>query len=483
MDQLAAFWNQYESSVLLFLVAVLYLIGFYIAARILKSVLHRVLLKTQIDNQFTKTVGLKESFPIEKVISVTAFWIVMGFGLLTFFDKLDLPSVTQPLNALLTEIFAYLPKIGAAAGLLVIAWILASLLEKGIAKASTAAKLDERLNSLDEEDNNNLSVSKSFSRAGYWLVFLLFLPMVLGVLQMESLVTPLQDMFAKLFSYLPNIISALLIFAVGYFVARLVKQVVSSLLAASGADKFSERTGLETKVSELVGTITYTFILLLVIVQSLDALKIAAISQPAESMIQMIFAAIPGILASILVIGISYYVGKLIAHLVTDLLTAAGFNKMVSNLGFEMGLERTPSQYAGSLVLLGIILFAVLGATELLNFEPLSAIVTVMIEFAVQVILAAIILAIGIFLAKKVKSLIVEAGIPNSAATLASVAIMFLTIAMALRQLGLAQDIINIAFGLMLGAVAVGTALAIGLGSKDIAGREVEAMLEKLRKK
>jgi len=34
----------------------------------------------------------------------------------------------------------------------------------------------------------------------------------------------------------------------------------------------------------------------------------------------------------------------------------------------------------------------------------------------------------------------------------------------------------------MLGAVAVGTALAIGLGSKDIAGREVEAMLEKLRK-
>eukprot|EP00043_Microstomoeca_roanoka_P027309 m.268774 g.268774 ORF g.268774 m.268774 type:complete len:106 (-) comp75139_c0_seq1:9-326(-) len=105
-----------------------------------------------------------------------------------------------------------------------------------------------------------------------------------------------------------------------------------------------------------------------------------------------------------------------------------------------------------------------------------------MIEFAVQVILAALILAVGIWVAKKVKSLITEAGLPNAAASLASVAILFLTIAMALRQLGLAQDIINIAFGLMLGAVAVGTALAIGLGSKDIAGREVEAMLEKLRK-
>lgn len=481
MNEISGFWSQYDSSVLQFLVAVLYLIGFYIVARVVKSVSHRLLLKTQLDNRFTKTVGLNENFPIEKVIATTAFWLIMVFGLITFFDKLELDSVTQPLNALLTEIFIYLPKLGAAAGLLIIAWILASLLEKGIEKASAMAKLDERLNNLDR-DGEELSVSKSFSRAGYWLVFLLFLPMVLGVLQMESLVTPLQDMFAKLFSYLPNIISAALIFAVGYFVARLVKQVVTSLSAAAGIDNFSDKVGLDNKFSSLLGTVVYTFILLLVIVQSLDALRIAAVSMPAQTMIQMIFAAIPAILAAALVIGISYYIGKLVAQLVTDLLTASGFNKVVANLGFEMKAERTPSQYAGSLVLFGVILFAILGATELLNFEPLSQLVTAMIEFAVQVILAALILAAGIWVAKKVKNLITEAGLPNAAASLASVAILFLTIAMALRQLGLAQDIINIAFGLMLGAVAVGMALAIGLGSKDIAGREVEAMLEKLRK-
>ena len=147
-----------------------------------------------------------------------------------------------------------------------------------------------------------------------------------------------------------------------------------------------------------------------------------------------------------------------------------------------MGLERTPSQYAGSLVLLGIILFAILGATELLSFEPLSQIVTVMISFAVQVLLGALILAIGIFIARKVRLLIIEAGMPAAAGNLASLAIMFLTIAMALRQIGLAQDIINIAFGLMLGAVAVGAAIAIGLGSKEIAGREVQSLLDRVKK-
>lgn len=482
MEEITGLWNQYDNTVMQFIIAVLYLVGFYIVARIVKTILHRILLRSELDNKFTHTVGLSDNFPIEKVIATTTFWLIMGFGFLTFFEKLNLTSMTQPLNTLLTEIFAFLPKLGAALGLLLVAWVLASLVKKAIEKGSSFAKLDERLNKLEQSEQDNIAVSKSFARAGYWFIFLLFLPMILGALQIESLVVPLQDMFAKLFSFLPNILSALLIFVIGYFVARLVKQVVSNLLAAAGIDNFNARTGLETKFSELIGTIIYTFILLLVIVQSLDALKIAAVSAPAENMIQMIFAAIPGILAATLVIGISYYIGKLVAQLVTDLLTAAGFNKIVANLGLQMNAERTPSQYAGNLVLIGVILFAILGATELLNFEPLSAIVTAIIAFTVQVILAALILAIGIYVAKKVKTLVADAGMPAAASTLASVAILFLTIAMALRQLGLAQDIINIAFGLMLGAVAVGAAIAIGLGSKEVAGKEVQAMIEKLKK-
>ncbi len=66
--EITSFWNQYEGPVLLFLVAVLYLLVFYIAARIVKSLSHRLLLKTDLDNRFTRTVGLNDDFPVEKVI-------------------------------------------------------------------------------------------------------------------------------------------------------------------------------------------------------------------------------------------------------------------------------------------------------------------------------------------------------------------------------------------------------------------------------
>jgi hypothetical protein len=55
----------------------------------------------------------------------------------------------------------------------------------------------------------------------------------------------------------------------------------------------------------------------------------------------------------------------------------------------------------------------------------------------------------------------------------AQVAILVLGGAVALRQMGLANEIINLAFGLLLGAVALATGLAFGLGGREVAGEEL----------
>ncbi len=82
---------------------------------------------------------------------------------------------------------------------LLLAWVLAALVKKAIEKGAALGKLDERLNKLERDEEDKVTVSQSLATAGYWLVFLLFLPMVLSALQMESLVAPLQSMFDKLF--------------------------------------------------------------------------------------------------------------------------------------------------------------------------------------------------------------------------------------------------------------------------------------------
>src|SRR3546814_3016547 len=56
-------------------------------------------------------------------------------------------------------------------------------------------------------------------------------------------------------------------------------------------------------------------------------------------------------------------------------------------------------------------------------------------------------------------------------ARIARVAILGLVVAMGLRAMGVADDIVNLAFGLVLGAVAVAIALAFGLGGREAAGK------------
>jgi hypothetical protein len=48
---------------------------------------------------------------------------------------------------------------------------------------------------------------------------------------------------------------------------------------------------------------------------------------------------------------------------------------------------------------------------------------------------------------------------------------------MALRRMGVATDIVNLVFGLLLGAIAVAIALAFGLGGREIAAEQVREWL------
>ncbi len=65
----------------------------------------------------------------------------------------------------------------------------------------------------------------------------------------------------------------------------------------------------------------------------------------------------------------------------------------------------------------------------------------------------------------------------------ARIYIIVLVGAMGLRQMGLANEIINLAFALLLGAIAVAVAIAFGLGGRDIAALELGRWIEKIRSK
>jgi hypothetical protein len=285
--------------------------------------------------------------------------------------------------------------------------------------------------------------------------------------------------------YIPSILAAAMVLLIGWFGARIIRQVVTNLLAAFGVDRYGQKAGIsdDKSLSEIIGNLLYSFILLVVIVSALDQLNIEAISGPATEMLNTIINIIPAILGAAAVLIVAYYIGKVIANLVGDLLANVGFDSLPKKMGADWKGEKTPSAWISSLTLIMIMFFAATSAAEILGSEFLVDALAIFIAFFWRVIMGAIIVAIGFYFANVAHKAISAAKTSNAKllANLARVSIIIFALAMGLGELGIASDIVNKAFGITLGAIGVAIALAFGLGSREIAGREVERFLASMR--
>ena len=472
------------------IVALLILIVGWIFARLVGGAVRKLLRRTDLDNRLAQaTVGSDEAaIKAEDWIAKGVFYLIMVFVLIAFFQRLQLTAVTEPLNAMLNTIMGYLPQLVGAGVLLLVAWIVATVVKTLVSRGATMFKLDERLSAQGAlEEGEQVSVSASLATAAYWLIFLLFLPAILDALEMQGLMEPVQGMLAQIMSFIPNIFAAAIILLIGWFVARIVRQIVSNLLAAAGTNRLGERIGLgrQTTLSGLVGTIVYAFILIPAIISALEALKIEAISGPATAMLSAILNAVPPIFGAAVVLGISYLVGKLVSGLIVDILSGLGVDSWPAKVGIKLHSKRTLSEIVGYILLIAIMLFASMEAAEMLGFDKFSELVNEFILFGGRILLAIIIFGIGFYVANWARDIMLSTMGEDAAfiASLARAAILVLVSAMALNQMGIAQDIVNNAFTILLAAIGIAAALAFGLGSREIAGKEVARWLDSTRKK
>lgn len=457
----------------------------WIVALLIAAIVRKALSKVSIDNTIARWLsgkGRDETIPVEKWAGTAAFYLVMLFVVIAFLQTVKLDVIVTPLKSVLEPVMGYMPHLIGGGLLALVAWVVATVLKKVVGGVLSATRLDDKLAVATADDGKAVPASSTFAELVYWLVFLLFLPAILQALQMDGLMVPVNSLLNKVCAFLPNLFSAVVIGVVGWFVARIAQRVVQGILASAGADRLSERWGLapslgKQKLSGVLGLVVYFLILVPVIVSALGALKLDAVTQPASDMLGKIMDAIPSIFGATVVVLIAVVVGKVVSGIVTNVLSGLGFNNILVALGLAKQppatAKQSPAAWVGNLVMTLIVLLAAVTAADMLGFPSVGVLIQDFIRFAAHILMATAIFGLGLLLAQFAARAIRASDCANAPhmAMVVRIVVLALAAAMALRQTGLADEIVNLAFGLTLGAAAVAFALAFGLGGREMAAR------------
>lgn len=193
-------------------------------------------------------------------------------------EQLDLflDSSQQFLNAIAIS----LPRILGAILILIIGWIIAKLLKRGLRKLLYLVKfnyLTEKtgIDKFLKEGGAKLNSIGIISTLFYWTLMLIVLIATLNSLNL----TVASTLFNEIMMYLPNIIVAIVILIIGIYLARMVSQITKTSLK-----------GMKEKTSALISQIAFIAIIILTIFVTLGQLNIA--TEIVTSAFSIIFGAI-----------------------------------------------------------------------------------------------------------------------------------------------------------------------------------------------
>lgn len=498
MDGLMKTFEDFIAQIPQLLLALLVLIIGFIVAAIVSRGVKKALEKMELSRRLfgKKDSDTPPSFSVERVVGKIIYWLIVIIAFVWFLNMLNIDMLAEPLSNMLSSITSAIPAIVKAGIILLVAYVIATVLKKLIEGAGgKMSGMMVKSKVADDEESAQKGVN-TLAQIVFYLILLLALPAVLGALNIDSLSGSISSMIESILTFIPKLVAAAITLLIGWFVAKIVRDIVTKFLQSIGTDRVSEKMNLSssmkgTSLSQIIGTVVFVLILIPVVISALETLDLEGISAPAIAMLNTVLEMIPQIIVAALLIMVGVVIGGWLKDVVANLLERVGFNSLMSKMGLGGAEENRSipklSEIGGYIVQIFVIFLFAVEALQVIQLEFLVDLATGVVSYLPSVFAAIVILGIGMWLADAASRFVKSAvrtpgGESNILASVAKYAILAFALFMALDQLGVADSIINTAFMLILGALALAFGLAFGLGGRDKAAEYLEKADRKMEK-
>ena len=388
------------------------------------------------------------------------------------------------------------PSVVIAALILVLAFISAAIVKFLVQKLMQVIKIDVAFKKAGIEDERKDKLKEFIAKLAYLVVFVLFLPGIFQKLGLTDVASPIVAMMNKFMVYLPNIIAAIVLLIVGIFLAKTVKELLVPVFKKLKMDEWLHKIGFESKsgtsIAEFAANAIYVLIIIPVVIAALNTLNIAAISEPAVNMLNQILVFVPRIAVAVVILFVGKFIANLVFQVLEKLLISIGTDKFansVSKATKDESENQKENEFSLSKVIAYIVKYVIITiflveAVKVLMLDVLTNIGNAVIAYIPSAISAIIIIGACILVGSYVKKIILKK-FPENPGVALGVKVLIITIGgfITLYQLGIAKEMINSAFIIILGALAVAFAISFGIGGRDFASNMLKRVEKKIDKK
>ncbi len=202
-----------------------------------------------------------------------------------------------------------------------------------------------------------------------------------------------------------------------------------------------------------------------------------------------LFAAVPKILAFVVILLVGWFLASLIAKAAAGLLRAVKFNDLSERAGFtgfvkKMGVDSDASGFLADIAKWFIRLIVLVVAFDALGLPAVSDVLRQLLLWLPNLVVAMVVLVVGGLAAHAVGKLVrgatAQGGFsnPDILSKVARTAVWAFAIIVAVNQLGIASTLVNTLVMATFGALALAVGLAFGLGGRETAAQMVSEWRE-----
>lgn len=262
--------------------AILLLIIAFAVAAICKSLAVKLLNKTKLASLKSKDGTANEGENAIQLLGKLIQLVVFLLFVPGIFEVLGITQVSAPILTLLNTLWGYVPNILGAVVILWIGFYVARLVRELLVPLFNKLEVNRLQKAAGIEVSEQGKLSNTLAYIVYVLILIPVIISALYVLNIRAISDPAIAMLSTIFNYIPNLLAALIIIAIGWVLARFISSIVTRMIAASGLDarlaKLTGNTDSKFDLSTITGKTIEVILVIFFVVESLRTLNLGVLT-------------------------------------------------------------------------------------------------------------------------------------------------------------------------------------------------------------